>query len=225
MPNTTSFNDNSMDTTKRLILIPVRSFDVGKSRLAGISEVNRRRFLTDLAHGVISELATISRRVVVTTSDEVAEWASQLGCLTLTTSSPLNVGLSEALEEFGSEGGYGVVMGDIALPSRTSLAAIISRPTPIVTCDRLYVGTSILSIPTSEKIDFKFGNGSFKSHLTEVIKHFGIAYVGSPSKETVDIDSFEDLLCLQSDKTLSLTQRLRIETMIKLAIQGVKNDI
>lgn len=225
MLHATTFTDNSMDTTKRLILIPVRSFDVGKSRLAGISEANRRRLLTDLAQGVISELATISRRVVVTTSDEVEEWASALGCLTLTTSSPLNVALSEALEEYGSEGGYGVVMGDIALPSRSSLAAIVSKPTPIVTSDRLYIGTSILTIPTSERIDFKFGNGSFKSHLTEVIKHFGIAYAGSPTKETVDIDSFEDLLTLQGDKTLSPTERLRIETIIKLTSQGVRNDL
>ncbi|MDA8278495.1 MAG: hypothetical protein M0Z45_09950 [Actinomycetota bacterium] len=225
MPNDRLSIDTAFATDKRLILIPVRSFEVGKSRLGEISATNRRRLLANLAEGVITGLEEIARRVVVTTTDEVAKWGQNLGCLTIVTSSPLNQALREALEEFGASGGYGVVMGDIALASRPSLAQAVSSRTPLVTCDRLRAGTSIVTIPSEKVIDFKFGEDSFKSHIKEIMRHFSFTKVSQANKNTIDIDSIEDLLALQKDSNLSQAERKRIETMIELTTNGAKIDL
>ena len=217
--------DSALDFEKRLILVPVRSFDVGKSRLGDISPSNRRRLVIDLAAGVVEGLNSIARRVVVTTTEEVANWARNQGCLAVVTSSPLNKALREALDEFGTSGGYGVVMGDIALAAKSSLSQAISSRAPSVTCDRLRVGTSIVTIPSEKVIDFKFGDDSFKSHLKEVLKSFGFTKVAMTNKNTIDIDSFEDLKALKNDLSLSKDERKRINMMIEMTHNGAKIDL
>ncbi|MDA8197097.1 MAG: hypothetical protein M0019_07840 [Actinomycetota bacterium] len=213
------------DTDKSLILIPIRSFEEGKSRFGAISPHRRRQLIEDLASGVVSSIDTTARRVVVTATSEVGDWAKSLGCQSLVTRSSLNHALREAADEFGTVGGYGVVMGDIALPSRSFINEALSSRLPLIACDRLRRGTSILHIPFEKVIDFKFGVDSFKAHLDVIIKNFRVSRVYSAKKESIDIDDFDDLLALQKNSTLTSIERERITKMIKMISDGENIDL
>ncbi len=152
------------------MLIPVKTFDRAKARLAdALDEADRSR-LARLSAGRVLAAASPLDVFVVCDDSEVASWAVALGARTLTPPVP---GLNQAVA-FGVERlrqlGYGsaiVAHGD--LPLARSLAWVGAfRGVSIVT-DRHGDGTNVLALPTTAGFAFNYGPGSGRRHRKEAL--------------------------------------------------------
>ncbi|NLA35057.1 MAG: hypothetical protein GX868_05135 [Actinobacteria bacterium] len=188
-----------------LALVPIRSFESGKSRLSSRLDGEQRRDLTvTLAGGVVGVLAGIDHVdvVVVTSDDEVARWARDHRIVVL---APLLPGLNNAAA-FGlseaADRGYrhaAIVHADLAYPE--GLAGLIDAvvegddDTLWIAADAVEDGSNVVVVPTSaaERFVFGYGPGSCEAHVNAAFDA-GVAvrrWFGGGLE--VDIDTDADL--------------------------------
>lgn len=160
-----------------LALVPIRSFESGKSRLSSRLDGSQRRDLTvALASGVVGVLAEIVEVdvAVVTSDDEVARWARDHRIVVL---APPLVGLNAAAE-FGlseaADRGYrhaAIVHADLAYPE--GLVGLIGEvaagdeDTLWIAADAVEDGSNVVVVPTSaaDRFAFAYGPGSCELHI------------------------------------------------------------
>lgn len=153
-----------------LVIIPIRSFRLGKTRLATeLSEDRRQALGRRLADRVASAVADAGMQSVTVTADpEVAEWAEGRG---LRVVEDPNLGLDSACRAGVAAAGrdrWVVVHADLPLVTTRDFAAVRS----LVTLGRDVIapssdgGTSILS--ARRPVDFSYGPASFHRHLTRL---------------------------------------------------------
>lgn len=184
-----------------VVIVPLRRFADGKSRLAPVLDPEGRRNLSrNCAEGVLTALSGL-RAVVVCDDDEVADWAGEFGAdVVRVTAQGLNASLTEALPrvvDLADPTHLVVCHGD--LPVADGLADVIgeSVTSDVVTIvgDTVGDGTNVLIGPTEilGRIGFHYGPGSAERHRSLVEGAGGRCRVISHPNLSLDVDLPSDL--------------------------------
>src|ERR1051325_5612979 len=150
------------------VVIPIRSFDAGKSRLgARLDPARRAELLRAMAENVVAAAGPMPV-AVVSNAGEVRRWAAALGLAILDDPGTLDLGAAAGLGWGAAAGFDRVVVAHADLPLATDLRpGAADGPLPVVVavpCHR-DDGTPVLSLPaTATGFVFAYGPGSFRRH-------------------------------------------------------------
>ncbi len=199
------------------VLIPIKSFDLAKGRLAtAISSTRRAQLARTMAAAVISA-ARNSSVWVVCDDPLVAGFATERGAGVIwRTSRGLNQAVADGMTFLGNQGYDRVVIAHADLPLATDLTwvadlawvgkssngldnqtvvaakATTKRAITIVP-DRRGDGTNVMCVPTRSAFTFAYGPGSAKAHRMEA-KRLGLPVRVVANEELGwDVDTPEDL--------------------------------
>jgi len=182
------------------VVVPIRSFEAGKSRLgARLDPAGRAALLQAMAENVVAAAGAMPV-AVVSDAREVRRWAAALGLTVLDDPGTLDLAAAAGLGWAAAGGFDRVVIAHADLPLATSLAPVAADGRrPVVTavpCHR-DDGTPVLSLPTSATgFTFAYGPGSFRRHAAAA-RAAGLAFrVRRDTRLGRDVDSPEDLLGL-----------------------------
>jgi 2-phospho-L-lactate guanylyltransferase len=182
------------------VVVPIRSFEAGKSRLGAHLDPGRRADLVRaMAENVVAAAGPLPVAVVSNARD-VRRWAAALGLTVLDDPGTLNLAAATGLGWAASCGFRRVVVAHADLPLATSLAGVaVDGALPVVTavpCHR-DDGTPVLSLPTSATgFIFAYGPGSFRRHAAAA-RAAGLAFrVRRDRRLAHDVDAPEDLVGL-----------------------------
>jgi 2-phospho-L-lactate/phosphoenolpyruvate guanylyltransferase len=193
------------------VVIPIRSFEAGKSRLGTqIDAVRRADLLRAMAENVVAAAGPMPV-AVVSNAAEVRRWAADLGLALLDDPGTLDLAAAAGLGWAAASGFGRVIVAHADLPLATSLAPVATDGSrPIVTavpCHR-DDGTPVLSLPTAATgFIFTYGPGSFRRHAAAA-RAAGLAFrVRRDGHLGRDVDAPEDLVGLPLP--IGAAQRLR----------------
>jgi len=189
-------------------IVPVKPFNLGKSRLAGtISEDDRINLNTKLlVHTLttLAEISEISQVLVVSRDSNVLSISRDLGAKTvLENGSPLlNTALTRATVFAQLHAIYGVLIlpADLPLLSKNDILSLIEAasnpPVVVISPDRRKEGTNALLISPAGIIEYDFGPNSFDRHCCNAkLAGARLEIVNLPSL-AFDLDIPEDLQML-----------------------------
>ena len=182
------------------VVVPIRSFEAGKSRLGSRLDPSRRAALLQaMAENVVAAAGTMPV-AVVTDGREVRRWAAALGLTVLDDPGTLDLAAAAGLGWAAAAGFDRVVIAHADLPLATTLAPVVTDGAqPIVTavpCHR-DDGTPVLALPTTATgFVFAYGPGSFRRHAAAA-RAAGLAFrVRRDRRLGRDVDAPEDLVGL-----------------------------
>jgi 2-phospho-L-lactate guanylyltransferase len=200
--------------SRAAVVIPIRSFEAGKSRLgARLDPARRADLLRMMAETVVAAAAPLPV-AVVSNAREVRAWAAALGITVIDDPGSLDLAAAAGFGWAAATGFERVVVAHADLPLARSLAAVAADgPRPIVTavpCHR-DDGTPVLSLPTTATgFVFAYGPGSFRRHAASA-RAAGLAFrVRRDGRLGRDVDAPEDLVGL----SLPLAEGPRRRTLL-----------
>ena len=183
------------------VVIPIRGFDGGKSRLgARLDAASRADLLRAMAENVVAAAGPLPV-AVVSNAREVRNWAATLGLVVLDDPGTLDLAAAAGLGWAAATGFGRIVVAHADLPLATNLAPVAADGLrPVVTavpCHR-DDGTPVLSLPTAATgFVFAYGPGSFRRHAAAA-RAAGLAFrVRRDGSLGRDVDAPEDLLGLR----------------------------
>ena len=186
--------------SRAAVVIPIRGFEAGKSRLgARLDPARRADLLRMMAETVVAAAAPLPV-AVVSSAREVRAWAAALGLAVIDDPGTLDLAAAAGFGWAGATGFERVVVAHADLPLARSLAPVaVDGPRPIVTavpCHR-DDGTPVLSLPTTATgFVFAYGPGSFRRHAAAT-RAAGLAFrVRRDDRLGRDVDAPEDLVGL-----------------------------
>jgi 2-phospho-L-lactate guanylyltransferase len=149
------------------VVIPVRSFTRGKSRLAGVLENKEHEaFVRGLANRA-ADAAIPRPTAVVTSAPEVAEWAIGRDLFVVADRGSLDGAAAAGRLWAAEQGCERVVVVHADLPDIVSLDSVAGdggrAVAVIVPCHR-GDGSPVLSVPVAAAFEFSYGPGSFTRH-------------------------------------------------------------
>lgn len=181
------------------VIIPVRSFSSGKSRLGDrLDAAGRAALLRRMAEQVVSAAGPLPT-VVISSAAEVLSWAHHLGLQILEDPGSLDLAAAAGQAWAGRRRIPRVIVVHADLPLARGLAPFAAdgrRPiVAAVPCHR-DDGTPVLSLPADQHFNFAYGPGSFRRHAAEA-RRLGLAWrVRRDPYLARDVDTPEDLLGL-----------------------------
>lgn len=176
-----------------VVLVPIRSFDDGKSRLAGALDAGERRRLTmQMASRVIAAARELPVRVV-TDDPEVGEWAAASGVEAWAVDRRgLNPTVTAAVVLAEAAGFSRVIVAHADLPAARDLG-VVDGPGVRIAPDRARDGSNVVCIPTDAGFVFAYGPGSFARHRAEA-ERLGLPFtVVDDDSLAWDVDDPSDL--------------------------------
>jgi 2-phospho-L-lactate/phosphoenolpyruvate guanylyltransferase len=197
---------------RTIAILPVKSFNAAKQRLAGLLGAGSRQAL---AQAMFSDVLTSLRHVpgldavAVVTSDRVAESAA-LGERVQVLRDTEQEGQSQAALigiRHAQVAGYERVLlvpGDTPLVDPHDVVALLELDAPVaIVPDRHGTGTNALVLAPPEVIAPSFGPGSFDRHVAAA-RAAGVEYAVAPiSALMFDVDTPDDL----ADLSVALDER------------------
>lgn len=183
---------------QHVILIPIRSFSNGKSRLSTLLNVDRRTdFMIECTRSVL-KAAQDSPTVVVTSDPEVTHFATSLGKHVMRDEgNNLNEVVQNAFEELRRLEALHVTIAHGDLPLATQISHLKREGGVTIVPDRRHDGTNVISLPTRCDFRFRYGPNSFELHKTETIRCALELTVIEDPLLMMDIDTPEDFSELQ----------------------------
>ncbi len=154
-------------TSGTIVLVPVRSFDNAKSRLAhSLDPQARRALIRRMAETVVAAAHDLPVWVV-TDDDEVADWAQALGSVSCAVGvSGLNPAVTAAAAAAADTGASRIIVAHADLPYATDLRVVDGTGVALAP-DRHRDGSNVMSLPTNTGFVFSYGPGSFARHRAE----------------------------------------------------------
>lgn len=161
-------------TSFAAIVIPVRSFASGKTRLRPVlADARRRSLVVSMAERVLEATLDLDVRLL-TPDDEVVRWAMARGVPVFRDeASDLNAALEAARKKALDEGSTSVLVLFADLPSveRDDVLDMLSLTAPdgaVIAPDAAGEGTNALHVGPGTPLRYKFGHGSFRAHMAQV---------------------------------------------------------
>lgn len=152
------------------IVVPLRSFSLGKARLADRLDATARADLARTMADRVVDAAGPRPIVVVSSAPEVLEWAAQRRIATVDDPASLDAAADAGREWVRARRLARVVVVHADLPLVTTLDTVTSGgDAPVVVavpCHR-HDGTPVLAIPSDVPFRFSYGPGSFERHRAE----------------------------------------------------------
>lgn len=153
------------------VVIPLRSFDAGKSRLSQVLDVSARQalieaMLTDVLHAVRSSGATDV--VIAACGDHAVSLARTLGLPVISDERPgggLNAALTRVLATVSyTDQSVMIVAADLPRITADDLAAVTARPASVVIAPTHDDGTAVLLQRPPSQITLAYGAKSASAH-------------------------------------------------------------
>lgn len=156
-------------------MIPVKSFDEAKGRLAdSLSPEERQTLARSMAAGVIAAAQPLAAWVVCH-DHEVARWAMDNGARVLWRSRPgLNNAIASSVAFLGRLGIETVIVAHGDLPLAKTLEWVGDFDGVTIVLDRRGQGTNVMAVPTGTDFTFAYGSGSAPLHRAEA-ERLGLA--------------------------------------------------
>ncbi len=186
------------------VIIPIKSFDEAKERLAKeLDATDRHRLAIYTATRVITAANPFSI-FVVCDDDEVAQFAHRRGAIAIHQKNPgLNNAVKEGLDAALDAGFSWAVIAHSDLPLATRFDHLLDEsmsPTSIgLVSDQRNDGTNVMVIATDCPFEFHYGPHSFRLHREEATRRGYETRIIDDPDLAVDIDTPEDLVHLPSD--------------------------
>jgi 2-phospho-L-lactate guanylyltransferase len=192
---------------KPYILIPVRPFAEGKTRLATVlgpaerTALNRRFF--DHVFGVACQAVGPARCIVVSRSAEVRDLAEAAGArAAVETGNDLNAALTQGAGEVPAGEAVLVLSTDLPGLGVDDVAAMMAAGAAadvVIAPDRSGMGTNALFLRRPGLIPFQYGRDSFSGHSSAVVVAEQTLRRVDRSGLAMDIDTPEQLAELDVD--------------------------
>lgn len=181
-----------------VVVVPIRSFDDAKTRLAGVLDAADRRRLAEAMAERVVRAARDLPVFVVTDDPAVAEWATGLGAAVIAPDvSGLNASIQAAVHQLAGQldDEQRVIIAHADLPLADDLR-VVTGPGVAVAPDAARDGSNVVSLPATAEFTFRYGPGSFEAHRTEAADR-GLAFtvIDDPSL-ALDVDDASDLAAL-----------------------------
>jgi 2-phospho-L-lactate/phosphoenolpyruvate guanylyltransferase len=180
------------------VVIPLRAFRGGKSRLAPRLDAAGRAALARVLADRVADAAAPHPTVVVSSDPEVVAWAQHRGLDVIADPGSLDGAARAGSEHLAARGLDRVVVAHADLALVTTLADLVGPggdATAVVVPCRHHDGTPLLSLPAAVAVTFPFayGPGSFARHVGHAQQH-GLTIV-VPDDPTLrhDVDDADDL--------------------------------
>jgi 2-phospho-L-lactate guanylyltransferase len=193
-------------------VVPIRSFALGKARLAPALDDGARAALVQRMADAVVDAAGTHPLLVVTSAPEVLAWCEARGLATVDEPGSLNAA-ADAGRAWARSLGYarvGIVHAD--LPNATTLETLVApaaEPVAVLVPDRHDDGTPALSVPVDAPFVFAYGPGSFGRHL-DAARDAGLEVrVARDPGLTFDVDVAADLVELVDVADLGATPPCR----------------
>jgi 2-phospho-L-lactate/phosphoenolpyruvate guanylyltransferase len=183
------------------VVLPIRSFLLGKARLASDLDDAARADLGRRLADRVADAAAPYPTVVVTSAPEVRAWAGERHCAVLDDPGSLDAAAQLGYERLGASGVERILIVHADLARARSLERLADDgPRPVaalVPCHR-DDGTNVLALPAGTGFQFAYGPGSFRRHAAEARRlGLGLRVVRDPDL-AFDIDVPEDLAGLDA---------------------------
>jgi 2-phospho-L-lactate guanylyltransferase len=152
------------------VVVPLRSFALGKARLAHALDDDARRELSrTMAERVVA--AAGSRPIVIVSSAlDVIEWAGALDLAHIPDPGTLDGAALAGREWVRDQGLARIVVMHADLPLATSLDGIADdadAPIAVLVPDHHHDGNPVLSVPAAADFSFRYGPESCARHAAE----------------------------------------------------------
>lgn len=191
------------------VIIPVKSLDTTKSRLAAVlSPAGRADLTRRLLARLLAELrvATAVARVLVVTQDErVRQLALSFGALVVAEpeaadlSGAIAFGLAQARQR-GAAGAL-VLPSDLPLVTAQDVWQVLrvwSGHNVVICGDEARTGTNALLLPTAVRFDLAYGPDSFRRHVQAAQNGRLPVRIVANSNIQFDVDTIQDWLMYQA---------------------------
>ena len=189
------------------IVVPVRAFDLGKSRLAALFDPPEREVLARAMAEVVVNPASVpgdTEWFVVCDDDRIASWATTRGARPLRVSaSGLNPSLEAARSAILSASPADfVAIAHADLPLAHDLATTLTAHTArtdgdvvLIAPDRQRDGSNVVVVPRHlfGRWEFRYGPGSFTAHCTLAESLGASVLVIDDARLATDVDTVDDL--------------------------------
>ena len=191
------------------IVVPVRAFDLGKSRLAALFDPNERESLARaMAETVVTAPSSADDSgvefFVVCDDDRISTWARQRGARPLhVTATGLNAALSAARDSIlASTSCDWIAIAHADLPLAHDLAATLTAYTTrtggdvvLIAPDRRRDGSNVVVVPRHlfGRWEFRYGPGSFAAHCALAESLDAAVVVIDDPRLATDVDTVDDL--------------------------------
>jgi len=209
------------------VIVPFRSLDGGKSRLASrLDQQARRRLCTAMLDRTLS-LTSAYRNVLVVSDDEavlelIARAHEKVGFLLARQPRDLNRAVNEARAHVPLDQGLLILPTDLVLLDQCALAAFIGNGTRLsIAPDGACGGTNLLLLPSAQAREFRFfyGIGSFGRHMAEA-RRLGVEpRVVRSSRSAFDLDIAEDLEMVSPEFFETGAAATRANASLRVAFQ------
>lgn len=179
------------------VVIPIRAFAEGKSRLSSdLSPSERSELLQWMAKRVVAASGRLPV-AIVSSATEVRQWAARRGLDIIDDPGTLNEAAERGVAWARHHGYERVVIAHADLPFARDLDRLaIDAPASGVLAVRSHrdEGTPVLSVSAGLAFQFSYGPGSFQRHEIEAGR-LGVGFhaVDNPAL-AFDVDSIDDLL-------------------------------
>ena len=183
---------SSIGMDRDAFVIPLKSFEVGKTRLraAGTDEVNT--LARDLASHVVR--SCLPRHIIVLSeSSDVTQFALAEGAEVFESESPdLNSAVQRAFNDVAERFERLIIVhGDLRYPE--GLATFEPPPGFTIMADHHGTGTNVLVVPSGIDFHFAYGRGSAQRHEQEALRLGQLCNVVLDSPWRFDVDEPSDL--------------------------------
>ncbi len=183
------------------VLVPIKSFDLAKGRLAeAVPEAERAKLARTMAATVLAASKSLSTWVICGDPD-VAAFAVKRGANVIWREPRgLNHAATEGVEVLQREGFDRAIVCHADLPLATDLTWLADSTGVVVVPDRRNDGSNVLCLPTNAGFCFGYGPGSAAAHRVEADR-LGLRFQLAPNQELGwDVDLPEDLIALRSSQ-------------------------
>lgn len=195
-----------MRSADTALIVPIRSFADGKTRLAPLLTTEERaELLCGMASGVVQAAEGLAT-VIVSSAVEVRAWASCRGLACINDPGSLNAAAAAGVEWARSRGCRRAVVAHADLPLARTFRAVVdgfADDDVVVVRGNRDGGTPVLAISTRVQFRFYYGPASFDRHLLEARRRsLPVRTVVDPDLAT-DLDTPEDIERLLASPSLS----------------------
>jgi 2-phospho-L-lactate guanylyltransferase len=187
------------------IVVPLRSFTLGKARLSSVlSEIERETLARSMAECVVTAAGSLPV-VVVSSAAEVVAWAHDHSCAVIDDPGSLDAAAAAGRTWAASLGlaRYAVVHAD--LPLARSLDTVVAdggSPVAVIVPDHRDDGTPVLSLPTASAFTFAYGPQSAQRHEAEARRRSLDVRIVRDAALGFDVDLADDLVALEALRRL-----------------------
>lgn len=202
------------------VVIPVKSLESGKTRLADVLSVKERK---ELIQKLLKRVINATRRskfidhcLVVSNDLEILKIARKNKAEVFLENEPidLNNAIVSAIEHIKKHA-YNkllIIHSDLPLISSTDIDKLINScenpPCIVIASDRSNCGTNAMVVEPIDDFKFQFGQNSYKKHVEQAEKNGYTVVIYNHINTALDLDLPEDLVFYRSHYKKNSLRRL-----------------